>query len=201
MTLTSLAPGSVVGTDSPRRTGFILAERPDLHVIPLSGNLDTRLAKLDRGDADALVLAVAGLSRMGRRDRIAEVIPTDTIPPAPGQGALAVQIRAAADGLRQTLAALDDGPTRAAVMAEREVLRLSGGGCRAPLGALGRVDGETLTLVAGVVDPSGSGRRIVTRSGPVAASMHLASEVADVLLPDRRWPAPAPRRRGEQLPV
>ena len=199
--LADLAPGSVIGTDSPRRSGFILAERADLRVVPLNGNVDTRLEKLDRGDADALVLAIAGLLRLDRSDRVTEALPTEIAPPAPGQGALAIQVRSDRAGLRGTLAAIDDAATRIAVTAEREVLRLSGGGCRAPLGALGTVSGNILSLVAGVVDPSGSGRRIVARAAPVADAMDLAAGVAQELLPGRRWPVPTRRRRGEEMPV
>jgi hydroxymethylbilane synthase len=199
--LADLPTGSVIGTDSPRRSGFILAQRPDLEIVPLSGNVDTRLAKLDRGDADALVLAVAGLARLGREDRITEILAVDIVPPAPGQGALAVQVRGDRDDIAAALAILDDAATRLAVMAEREVLHRSGGGCRAPLGAFASVSDADLTLTAGVVDPSGSGRRIVVRSGPVAAPMDLAEAVADEVLPDRRWPEPLPRRRGEEMPA
>jgi hydroxymethylbilane synthase len=199
--LEALPTGSVIGTDSPRRTGFVLAARPDLRVVPLNGNVDTRLAKLDRGDVDALVLAVAGLARLGRADRITEILPVEVAPPAPGQGALAIQVRASDVDLRAALSAIDDSSTRAAVMAEREVLRLSGGGCRAPLGAFGFVEGATLTMTAGVVDPSGSARRVVTRSAAVADAMDLAAAIAEELLPDRRWPVATARRRGEETPV
>ncbi len=200
-TLATLPPGAVIGTDSPRRTGFVLAARPDLQVVPLNGNVDSRLAKLDRGDVDALVLAVAGLVRLGRVDRISEILPVEIAPPAPGQGALAIQIRASDRGLRETLRAIDDAATRIAVMAEREVLRLSGGGCRAPLGAFGTVEGEMLTMTAGVVDPTGVGRRHVVRSADIARAGDLAAAIADELLPGRRWPSPVPRRRGEETPV
>lgn len=200
-TLATLPPGASVGTDSPRRTGFVLAERPDLRVLPLNGNVDTRLSKLDRGDVDALVVAVAGLARLGRDDRISEPLDVETAPPAPGQGALAVQVRSTHTALRERLKSIDDAATRVAVTAEREVLRLSGGGCRAPLGALGSVEGDTLTLIAGIVDSSGSGRRVVRRSGPVGDALGLAAAIADELLPDRRWPSPRPRQRGEEAPI
>jgi hydroxymethylbilane synthase len=199
--LAALPTGSVIGTDSPRRTGFVLAARPDLQVVPLNGNVDTRLAKLDRGDVDALMLAVAGLARLGRADRITEILPVEVAPPAPGQGALAIQVRASDVDLCAALSAIDDASTRAAVMAEREVLRLSGGGCRAPLGAFGFAEGATLTMTAGVVDPSGSGRRVIVRSAAVADAMDLAAAIAEELLSDRRWPAPTARRRGEETPV
>jgi len=189
-----LATGAVIGTDSPRRTGFVLAERPDLRLVPLNGNVDTRLAKLDRGDVDGLILAVAGLARLGRFDRVSEILPSELAPPAPGQGALAVQVRARDSDLRQRVAAIDDPATRVAVVAEREVLRLSGGGCRSPLGALGFVADGILTLSGGVVDPSGSGRRIRVRSGPVEQALEVAAALADDLLPDRIWPASSSSR-------
>jgi hydroxymethylbilane synthase len=200
-TLADLPAGAVIGTDSPRRSGFVLARRPGLTVVGLSGNVDTRLAKLDRGDADALVLAVAGLTRLGRADRITERLPADLVPPAPGQGALAVQVRADRRDIVARVAQLDDAATRTAVQAEREVLRLSGGGCRAPLGAFAEVRGDVLRVTAGVVDPSGSGRRVITREAPVADGLALAAAVADELLPDRRWPAPPSRARGTETPA
>jgi hydroxymethylbilane synthase len=196
-----LPAGAVIGTDSPRRSGFLLAARPDLEIVGLSGNVDTRLSKLDRGDADALVLAVAGLTRLGRADRITDRLAVDLVPPAPGQGSLAVQVRADRTDVLARVAALDDTATRIAVQAEREVLRLSGGGCRAPLGAFAEVRGDVLRLTAGVVDPSGSGRRVITRSASIADALDLAAAVADELLPDRRWPAPLPRARGTETPV
>jgi hydroxymethylbilane synthase len=196
--LAGLAAGSVIGTDSPRRTGFVLAERPDIEVRPLHGNVDSRLARLDRGEVDALVLAVAGLDRLGRQDRIDAILPPDVVPPAPGQGALAVQVRAGDSALRELVAGIDHRPTRIAVTAEREVLRRSGGGCRAPLGAFATLVGDELRLVGGVVDPSGAGRRFVTRNGSAAEALDLAADVAEELLPDRRWPAGfAPRGAAE----
>lgn len=199
--LAGLPPGAVIGTDSPRRSGFLLAERPDVEVVGLGGNVDTRLAKLDRGHAGALVLAVAGLTRLGRTDRISQVLQADLVPPAPGQGALAVQVRADRSDVAALVSRLDHPPTRVAVEAEREVLHRSGGGCRAPLGAFGIVERGVLRLTAGVVDPSGSGRAIVQRSAPVVQAMALAAAVAEELLPDRRWPAPPPRARGTETPV
>ena len=113
-TLAGLAAGSVIGTDSPRRSGFVLAERPDLQVVPLSGNVNSRLDKLDRGDADALVLAVAGLARLDRHDRITQRLGIESVPPAPGQGALAVQVRSSDTALRALLADVDHAATRLA---------------------------------------------------------------------------------------
>ncbi|HET7830541.1 MAG TPA: hydroxymethylbilane synthase [Candidatus Limnocylindrales bacterium] len=148
-TLATLPSGARVGTDSPRRVAFVRAIRPDLDLHPLHGNVDTRLAKLDSGESDALVLAVAGLTRLGRADRIDEILDPVLVAPAPGQGSLAVQVRADDDEAVASVGLLDDPGTRAEVEAERRFLRGTGGGCRSPIGALGRVrrDG-TLELVA-----------------------------------------------------
>ena len=144
--LATLPVGAVIGTDSPRRAAFLRARRPDLRTRPLHGNVDTRLRKLADGEADALVLAVAGLRRLGLDGRVSEALAADVTLPAPGQGALAVEVRADDATTRALVARLDDPATRAAVEAERAFLRASGGGCRAPLGALATVDGETITI-------------------------------------------------------
>ncbi len=147
-TLATLPHGARVGTDSPRRVAFLRAVRPDLELHPLHGNVDTRLAKLDRGDSDALVLAVAGLTRLGRADRIDEVLPSAVVPSAPGQGSLALQVRAGDGEAIAAVGLLDDPATRAAVEAERALLAGTGGGCRSPIGVIGTVDGDTLTILA-----------------------------------------------------
>jgi hydroxymethylbilane synthase len=147
-TLATLPAGARIGTDSPRRRAFLLAVRPDLVIHPLHGNVDTRLAKLERGETDALILAVAGLARLGRTDRISEILPIETVAPAPGQGALAIQVRADDHEAQALVAPLDDLPTRSAVVAERTMLNATGGGCRSPIGAFGRADGGTLELLA-----------------------------------------------------
>ena len=145
-TLATLPAGAVVGTDSPRRAAFLRAYRPDLRTRPLHGNVDTRLRKLAAGEADALVLAVAGLTRLGLAGRITEILPIEVALPAPGQGALAIEVRADDAVALPFVARLDDPATRAAVEAERALLRASGGGCRAPLGALAEVDGAAITI-------------------------------------------------------
>jgi hydroxymethylbilane synthase len=150
LTLATLPTGSRVGTDSPRRTAFVLAQRPDLVLHPLHGNVDTRLAKLDRGESDALVLAVAGLARLGRTDRIDEVLPLDRIVAAPGQGALAVQVRADDAGARAAVGRIDDPATRLEVEAERAILNRTGGGCRSPVGVTARALEGTIDVVAAV---------------------------------------------------
>lgn len=145
-TLATLPAGATIGTDSPRRAAFIRSRRPDLVTQPLHGNVDTRLRKLAAGEADAIVLAVAGLRRLGLGDSITEVLPAAEFLPAPGQGALAVQVRAGDSAVRPLVKRLDEPASRAAVEAERAFLRASGGGCRAPLGALAEVEGATITI-------------------------------------------------------
>ncbi len=176
--LSGLPSGARVGTDSPRRTGFLRAHRPDLVIQPLHGNVDTRLRRLDEGEVDVLVLACAGLDRLGRADRITERIDSGVIPPAPGQGAIAIQVRAADHDLRERLKGIDDGATRAAVEAERAFLRATGGGCRAPIGALATVSGPTMTLRGGVAEPDGSAAEIAEISGPLSDPALLGRRLA-----------------------
>ena len=180
--LADLPSGCRVGTDSPRRTGFLLARRPDLDVHPLHGNVDTRLRRLDAGETDALVLACAGLDRMGLGDRIAERLEPEIVPPAPGQGAIAVQVRSDDQRVAAVAAAVDDRPTRMAVEAERAFLRESGGGCRAPIGALATVIGDELDLLGGYTDPDGTGSVITHRQGPAESGEDLGRALAVELL-------------------
>lgn len=134
-TLAGLPAGARVGTSSLRRSAQLLAARPDLTLLPLRGNVDTRIGKVMRGDYDAIVLAAAGVRRLGLAAHITEYLPYDVMLPAPGQGALAVQCRAGDERIRDLLAALDDRPTRLAVTAERAFLNGLGGGCSAPVAA------------------------------------------------------------------
>ena len=162
--LEDLPKGGRVGTDSPRRAGFLRALRPDLDVIPIHGNVDTRLQRLDAGQADALVLAAAGLDRLGLSSRASVRMEAGDMPPAPGQGALAVQIRRGDEVTSSMLAALDDPMVREEVVAERALLKAMRGGCRAPVGALARHDGSTLVLVAGAVTSDGRTRHLLQRT-------------------------------------
>jgi hydroxymethylbilane synthase len=182
--LKSLAPGSVVGTDSPRRAGFVLSRRPDLVHHPLHGNVDTRLRKLDRGEADGLVLAAAGLERLGSANRIDERFDATVVPPAPGQGALAVQCRAGDAELRVLLGRTDDPEVRLAVATERWVLEATGGTCRSPVGALATVSRGRLRLLAGAAAPDGTARHVVQlESGATEeAAARLAEQAAAELL-------------------
>jgi hydroxymethylbilane synthase len=153
-TLSELAPGSRIGTGSPRRAAQIAAVRPDLRAVEIRGNVDTRLRRLAEGAVDALILAVAGLERLGRLGEAHQLLPFDIMLPAPGQGALVLQ---AADGSEADRLAsdIDDAPTRRAVEAERALLRRLGGGCLSAVGAYGLVEGDDLTLEAVVLDTTG----------------------------------------------
>ena len=173
-----LAVGGRVGTDSPRRAGFLRALRPDLIVLPLHGNVDTRLRRLDEGEADALVLAAAGLDRLGLGSRIAARLDAESMPPAPGQGALAVQARRDDSEVRELLAQLDDPHIRIAVVAELALLKAMGGGCKAPVGALAvQVDGA-LNLLAGAVTPDGRSKHVLRMTHRMDGERSLAQSVS-----------------------
>ncbi|HET7677726.1 MAG TPA: hydroxymethylbilane synthase [Candidatus Limnocylindrales bacterium] len=166
--LADLPAGARVGTDSPRRTGFLRGLRPDLDFHPLHGNVDTRLRRLEEGETDALVLALAGLRRLGREQRAGEVFAPEVLPPAPGQGALAVQARSDDERTIALLRLIDHVETRAAVLAERAFLRAMGGGCRAPIGALARVEAGEVVLIGGAVGAAGP--VVEEARGPVGAA-------------------------------
>ncbi len=193
--LDGLPPASRVGTDSPRRAGFLRALRPDLAIQPLHGNVDTRLRRLDDGEVDALVLAVAGLARLGRGDRVTERLAGEVVPPAPGQGAIAVQVRADDAPTRDAVTVLDDAPTRVAVEAERAFLRAAGGGCRAPIGALALVEGTNVRLLGGLATEDGR-TAIEAVDGSLEDVSERAGELA-YLLAGRlaRMPMTAVQRR------
>ncbi|MEN9771610.1 MAG: hydroxymethylbilane synthase [Pseudomonadota bacterium] len=156
--LEALPPGAVVGTSSLRREAQLRAAYPGLQIVPLRGNLDTRLGKLDRGEMQAIILAAAGLKRLGLANRIREVISPEVLLPAAGQGALGIEIRADGDGIRQALSALIDEKTFREVRAERAVSRALGGSCQVPLAAycVTEPDGQTLRLRARVGMTDGS---------------------------------------------
>ena len=144
--LNSLASGARIGTGSPRRAVQLKAARPDLQVVHIRGNIDTRIRKLDSGDYDAIVLAAAGLIRMTWQDRITEYLPIETCLPAMGQGALAIETLAANTEINQLFSDVQHTPTRQAVDAERSFLREFGSGCLAPVTAYAAVKGDSLEL-------------------------------------------------------
>jgi hydroxymethylbilane synthase len=180
--LESLPRGAIVGTDSPRRAGFLLAARPDLRVIPLHGNVETRIRRLDEGAADALILAAAGIDRLRKQARIDERLEPEVLAPAPGQGALAVQVRRPDARLMELVSAIDDSDIRLAVEAEREVLRVTGGTCRAPVGALASVVGDEFVLLAGGVNSDGSDKLVERLKGKRGDANEFAARLGRRLL-------------------
>jgi hydroxymethylbilane synthase len=144
--LSDLASGARVGTGSIRRAAQLRACRPDLVFAPVRGNVDTRLRKLEQGDFEGLVLAAAGLIRLGMAARITERLAFDICLPAPGQGALALQVRADDNATQSVVAQLDHAPSRTAVTVERAFLEQLGGGCAVPVGALAAVNGDRVVL-------------------------------------------------------
>jgi len=179
--LSELLAGAKVGTSSLRRAAQLRVVRPDLAIESVRGNLDTRLRKLDEGQYEAIVLAAAGLTRLGWSDRIAEILQPDVMCPAVGQGALAIETRTdvAAHGI---CAALDHGPTRAAVTAERAVLASLGGGCQVPIGAHAEIAGSALRLIAVVVAPDGSLMVRKSDLGVMANAQEIGRRVGAALL-------------------
>ncbi|MGX5771394.1 hydroxymethylbilane synthase [Microbacterium trichothecenolyticum] len=153
LTLDELPAGARVGTGSPRRMAQLRARRPDLEVVDIRGNVDTRLGNVTSGELDAVILAAAGLTRIGRTDVVTEFLDPDRWPTAPGQGALAVEVRG---GEERLVDRLDHTETRAAVEAEREVLALLEAGCSAPVGARAVVDAGLLLLSASVYSLDGT---------------------------------------------
>jgi hydroxymethylbilane synthase len=176
--LETLRPGSIVGTSSLRREAQLKERHPGLAVKPLRGNLDTRLAKLDRGECHALVLASAGLKRLGLASRIRAMLEPEQSLPAPGQGALAIECREDDDVLRRHVAPLDDLATSACVLAERAVSRALSGDCRLPLAAYALADGAQIHLRGLVALPDGSKVVRAELKGPISAPEHLGEALA-----------------------
>ena len=163
--LATLPAGARVGTSSVRRTAQLRALRSDLDFQPLRGNVPTRLERVARGELDAVVLAAAGLERLGLLDRVTEFFPIERMLPAPAQGAIAIQIRAADESLGRSVSAIDHLPTRHAVEAERAVLHELRGGCSVPVGANARWHDDRITLRAGVFAPRGDRALVVDVEG------------------------------------
>ncbi|MGJ3222691.1 hydroxymethylbilane synthase [Geobacillus thermoleovorans] len=176
--LSDLPPGSVIGTSSLRRSAQLLAYRPDLTIKWIRGNIDTRLAKLESEEYDAIVLAAAGLARMGWGDDvISDYLPFDVCVPAVGQGALAVECREDDDELRQWLSRLNDEQTERAVRAERAFLQQMEGGCQVPIAGYAEVKEGTVRLTALVASPDGKEmyKEIVTGADPEAVGRQAAA--------------------------
>lgn len=178
-TWATLPSGARVGTGSPRRTAQLRAMRPDLVYLPLVGNVDTRLRRLEEGHYEAIVLAMAGLIRLGRGDRVTEVFPLEQLLPAPGQGAIAVEVRADDAPTLALVGRLNHLPTWWAVTAERAFLRALGGGCRVPIAAYAEVHGDRLTLAGRVMAPDGARAVRGQIEGPAEAAEALGEALAE----------------------
>lgn len=180
--LEQLPYGAVVGTSSLRRQCQIKALRPDLTVRDLRGNVNTRLAKLDNGEFAAIILAAAGLIRLGFEQRIAGLLPVDISLPANGQGAVGIECRSDDTAVQQLLAPLEHAPTRSCVLAERAMNRKLQGGCQVPIGAFAVIEGDNMWLrgLVGAVD----GSEIIRHQlrGPVAMGEQMGAELAEYLL-------------------
>jgi len=179
-TIEGLPRAARVGTSSLRRQAQLKAVRPDLDIYPLRGNVDTRLRKLEAGEYDAIILAAAGLNRLGKTQLVRQVIPAEVMCPAAGQGALGIEIRAGDSITRQHLAFLDEAAARATTTCERALLNKLGGGCQVPIGAFAEVREGRLHLQAIVADPDGS--KILRESRDGSDPVELGESVGEILL-------------------
>jgi hydroxymethylbilane synthase len=177
-----LKPGARVGTSSLRRQVQLRHLRPDLELVPMRGNLDTRLRKLDGGECDALVLAAAGLHRLELGERIQQYFAAEQICPAVGQGALAIEIREDDGQIRSAVTPLDDPATHSAIRAERAALRHLGGGCQAPIAAYARLKDGELQLAGMVARSDGSRLLRSAAAGPACDPEGVGTALAEGLL-------------------
>jgi hydroxymethylbilane synthase len=180
--LKELAPGSVVGTSSLRRAVQLTRARPDLNVRPIRGNVETRVKKVINGEYDAVVLAEAGLTRIGMKDVIIERFSIRDFVPAPGQGAIAILCRRRDKALAGMLRQIEDPHSRIEVLAERALIRKIEGGCRFPLGAVAITNDDKITLYASVFSADGKQNIRIKKVGRAREAEKLGSKVADMLV-------------------
>lgn len=180
--LKELAPGSTVGTSSLRRAVQLTRSRPDLNVRPIRGNVETRVKKVISGEYDAVVLAEAGLTRIGMKDLIVERFGVRDFVPAPGQGAIAIVCRHDNKKLLGMLRQIEDPRSRAEVLAERALIKKVEGGCRFPLGAVAVTNGDRITLYASVFSADGSRNIRAKKVGKASGPEKLGNQVADMLV-------------------
>lgn len=180
--ITHLGATPSIGTSSVRRTAQLRRLLPGARFAPIRGNLDTRLRKLDAGDYDAIVLAAAGLARLGFDDRISLLLPLEVSLPAPGQGIIAVEIRDQDDRVRQTVGRITDASTESVLVAERAMVEALGGGCQTPIGAMAHYADDRLHLLGLVVSLDGRQEVRAHASGPAADAESLGRQVARELL-------------------
>jgi hydroxymethylbilane synthase len=177
-----LAPGSMIGTGSHRRAVQLRALRPDLETCGLRGNIDTRLRKVSEGEVDGIIVAAAALIRLGWQDKITEYLPTDYFIPAVGQGALGIEIRSEDKETALLASSINHEPTWQSVTAERTFLRALGGGCRAPIAALGIVSDDVLKLSGMVASIDGSRILHATEEGDVQAPEEVGNQLAQKMV-------------------
>lgn len=180
--LAKLPAGSVIGTASLRRGAQILYRRPDLKVVPLRGNVQTRLKRLEEGAVDATLLAIAGLRRLGMADRATAVMDAEEFLPAVAQGAIGITCRSGDAAAHGWLAALDDRVSHIRVIAERAFLRVLDGSCRTPIAALARLDGDALTFRGLILRPDGAEGFETTRAGTAAMAEAMGRDAGEELL-------------------
>jgi hydroxymethylbilane synthase len=177
-----LPPGATVGTSSLRRRAQVLNRRPDLKLLDLRGNVETRLRKLDEQNLDAIILAEAGLVRLGLENRITELLDPGWMLPAVGQGAIGLECRASDDETKHLVEALRCTDTFRRVLAERAMLLALGGGCLVPIGTTSKILDGVLTLRAAVLTPDGKRRVVATHTGPADAPLAVGQELAAMLI-------------------
>jgi hydroxymethylbilane synthase len=176
--LRELAPGSSVGSSSPRRRALVAKLRPDLKLVSVRGNVETRLRKLENGEADATILALAGLNRLGLQDKATSILDPHEFLPAAGQGAIAIETRRDDERVNALVAKIDDKDTEAAVAAERGFLALLDGSCRTPIAAHAIVEGERIRFRGLIVSPDGQQAFEATREGLRSEAAQLGAEAA-----------------------
>ena len=174
--------GARIGTGSLRRASQLLAVLPDVVIIPLRGNLDTRLKKIETEKLAGVIVAAAGMKRMGLADRITQFLPVEIMLPAVGQGALGLELRTGDDELKKNLAKINHAPTYTEITAERSFLRHLGGGCRLPIAALGKLEGDKLSLEGLVADPQGASIIRDKVQGSVFEAEELGKRLAKIIL-------------------
>jgi hydroxymethylbilane synthase len=195
-----LRSGAVVGTSSLRRRSQVLARRPDLRVTELRGNVPTRLARLEEGHLDAIIVAAAGLNRLKLSGRATQLLEESVMLPAPGQGVLAIQIRAGDRATASAIQALNDAVSTAEATAERSLLAGLGGGCLVPVGARARVKGGAIELTAYVGHPDGRPALRSSASGPIHAPGDLGRALAVTMLGQGARPILDEVRSEERFP-
>jgi hydroxymethylbilane synthase len=179
--LATLPPDARIGTSSLRRRAQLLRARPDLEIVPMRGNVDTRLVKLAAGEVAALVVALCGLQRLGKAEAASEILSPSVMLPAVGQGVLAVECRASDERVRQLLAPLDDPASAACVKAERAMLAALDGSCRTPIAGLATIEGDRLSLDALLLSPDGDAERRGHIAGAIGDAVRLGSELGQRL--------------------